>query len=221
MLSYDATTPCVTDASARRRDARVTFSVIVFLCLLGSVSAVTNAQSILPPKVQVVFDEKSELDNWIVVNDTVMGGRSRTRLEIKEDTLSFSGTLSLENNGGFASVRRVYDNKNWLTGQPIHIKVMGDGRQYQFRLRTNRRTDGAAYVVNFQSKRDEVTEFDFIEADFEAQFRGRLVQDAPALDFANIEQIGLMLADSNPGEFSLRLVSISQTQLLSAGVTAP
>ena len=40
------------------------------------------------------------------VNDGVMGGRSDGRFRIaKERSMEFFGTLSLENNGGFASVR--------------------------------------------------------------------------------------------------------------------
>ena len=43
---------------------------------------------------------------WQVVNDGVMGGVSEGTFEITDrNTLAFVGTLSLENNGGFASVR--------------------------------------------------------------------------------------------------------------------
>ena len=43
---------------------------------------------------------------WQIVNDSVMGGISRSTLQLHEDGYAlFSGTVSLENNGGFASVR--------------------------------------------------------------------------------------------------------------------
>ncbi len=42
---------------------------------------------------------------WQAVNDGVMGGVSDGRFRMTErQTLEFYGTLSLENNGGFASV---------------------------------------------------------------------------------------------------------------------
>jgi len=156
------------------------------------------------------FQKSQELDNWVIVNDTVMGGRSRARLDINDSYLSFSGILSLENNGGFASIRRVYNGKAWRSGKPIQIQVKGDGREYQLRFRTNRRIDSAHYVVSFKTKADEASVFQFNQSDFVPQFRGRILRDTPALDFANIEQVGLMVADGNPGEFNLLIERISQ-----------
>lgn len=168
------------------------------------------AQSNDSPMAVIEFQQSQELDNWVIVNDTVMGGRSRALLDIKEGYLSFSGILSLENNGGFASVRRVHNGKSWVSDKPIQIQVQGDGREYQLRFRTNRRTDSVSYVANFKTKTDEASVFQFDQSDFVPQFRGRIVRDAPALDFADIEQVGLLLADDNPGEFMLLLERISQ-----------
>lgn len=162
------------------------------------------------PTVVIDFQQSQELDNWVIVNDTVMGGRSRTRLDINDSYLSFSGILSLENNGGFASIRRVHDGKAWLSDKPIQIQVKGDGREYQLRFKTNGRVDGVQYVVSFRTRAGEASVFEFNQSDFVPQFRGRIVRDAPALDFANIEQVGLMLADSSPGEFMLLIERISQ-----------
>lgn len=156
------------------------------------------------------FQQRQELDNWVIVNDTVMGGRSRTVLDIYDRHLSFSGILSLENNGGFASIRRVYNGKDWLSGKPIEIQVKGDGRVYQLRFKTNRRVDSVNYVASFKTKADEASVFRFNQSDFVPQFRGRIVRDTPPLDFANIRQVGLMLADGNPGEFILLLERIYQ-----------
>ena len=47
--------------------------------------------------------------NWQVVNDGVMGGRSYGNLTRSGDSEAlFSGNLSLENNGGFSSIRAYY-----------------------------------------------------------------------------------------------------------------
>jgi NADH dehydrogenase [ubiquinone] 1 alpha subcomplex assembly factor 1 len=42
---------------------------------------------------------------WVVVNDGVMGGASTSTAVVKNGVLTFSGNVSLENNGGFASMR--------------------------------------------------------------------------------------------------------------------
>jgi NADH dehydrogenase [ubiquinone] 1 alpha subcomplex assembly factor 1 len=182
----------------------------ICLFLLGSVSNMSIAQSNNSPTAIIDFQRSQELDNWVIINDTVMGGRSRARLTINDSYLLFSGTLSLENNGGFASVRRVHNGKVWLSDKPIKIQVKGDGREYQLRFRINRRVDSVHYGVSFKTKANEVTVFQFNESDFVPQFRGRILKDAPALNFANIEQVGVLIADSIAGDFMLMIESISQ-----------
>lgn len=162
---------------------------------------------------KIAFTDSSELENWVIINDTVMGGRSSARLNIEDEHLIFNGYLSLENNGGFASVRRVYDERTWLPNNPLQIKTVGDGRRYQFRLRTNRQMDGVAYVATFQTTADKAQSFSFEPGDFTPQFRGRFVRGAPALSFDDITQIGFMQAEKSPGEFSLQVLSISQSQM--------
>jgi len=156
------------------------------------------------------FDNPAEARNWIIVNDTVMGGRSQADLAVENDMLVFAGDLSLQNNGGFASTRRVYSPLNWNSKETLEIKVLGDGRSYQFRLRTNRNADGIAYVANFTTTKDKVQVFTFDLKDFSPQFRGRLVSGAPSLNFSDIAQIGFMLADKKPGNFVLRISHIRQ-----------
>lgn len=183
---------------------------VIALLSIGSTTNMSMAQDNQPASVNIDFTQSQELDNWVIVNDTVMGGRSRTRLTIEDSMLSFSGVLSLENNGGFASIRRVYDPKIWEAQKQVKIQVQGDGREYQLRLRTNRRVDGVAYVLSFKTEENRAMEFTFNEQDFVPQFRGRLVSGAPALAFSDIAQVGLMLADKKPGEFTLLVERIWQ-----------
>jgi len=159
---------------------------------------------------RIDFSNSAEARNWIIVNDTVMGGRSQADLAIENDMLVFTGDLSLENNGGFASTRRIYSPLSWNSKETLEIKVLGDGRSYQFRLRTNRNADGIAYVANFTTTKGEVQLLTFNLNDFSPQFRGRLVNGAPSLNFSDIAQIGFMLADKNPGDFVLRIAHIRQ-----------
>lgn len=156
------------------------------------------------------FTHPKEAQNWVIVNDTVMGGRSQATVEVQADMLIFSGELSLQNNGGFASTRRVFNNVTWDSNKFFEIKLLGDGRNYQFRLRTNRNVDGVAYVANFKTEKNQIQTIRFKLSDFTPQFRGRLVQRAEKLDFTNIAQMGFMLADKREGGFMLRVLSISQ-----------
>jgi monofunctional biosynthetic peptidoglycan transglycosylase len=158
----------------------------------------------------VDFSDPNELQYWYRVNDSVMGGLSRSNLRVVDNIALFEGILSLANNGGFASVRRIgpiaLNGKN----DPINLEYLGDGRNYQLRLRTNKTMDGVAYVANFSTSAENWQTISFKENDFTPQFRGRLVSGAPKLSFAEVKQIGFMLADKNPGQFVLAIKNIGQ-----------
>ncbi|PKH00490.1 CIA30 family protein [Paraglaciecola sp. MB-3u-78] len=158
---------------------------------------------------KVDFSSAEERNYWYRVNDSVMGGLSQSNLRVVDKVAYFEGEISLKNNGGFASVRRVgpVTLKSGIT--PIFIEINGDGRSYQLRLRTNKGFDGVAYVATFSSSSSWQT-LTFNEADFVPQFRGRIVSRAPALSFSDVRQIGFMLADKQSGPFQLAIKNIGQ-----------
>lgn len=154
--------------------------------------------------------KESEAENWTVVNDTVMGGRSQARIKTSDTGLIFEGFLSLENNGGFASIRRYKNPVTWEQNKAIKVRVIGDGKRYQFRIRTDRALDGVAYAVNFNTIKDSPVEMSFTENDFTPVWRGRKVRGAPVLNFADARQIGFMLTDKQVGDFRLFISAITQ-----------
>jgi hypothetical protein len=97
---------------------------------LTGVSSMAQA----PPVPLFAFASPDAAAGWQAVNDGVMGGVSDGRFRITEgQTLEFYGTLSLENNGGFASVRSRPRTLGLQTGDSLVVRVRGDGREYQFR----------------------------------------------------------------------------------------
>ena len=189
------------------------YNIIVMLRLGFVLTAATTAGTAMAnstPISHIKFSTAAEAQNWIVVNDTVMGGRSLASIKLGADHMRFDGDLSMRNNGGFASIRRVDEPINWQANTPMQIVIRGDGRPYQFRLRTDRYIDGVAYVSSFQTVKGEWQTIRFTTNDFTAQFRGRAVPRAPALSFADVTQLGFMLADGTPGEFTLDIKEISQ-----------
>jgi NADH dehydrogenase [ubiquinone] 1 alpha subcomplex assembly factor 1 len=66
---------------------------------------------------------------WQTVNDGVMAGVSDGKFKITDKkTLEFYGTLSLENDGGFASVRSKAKKLGLEKGDVLVARVRGDGR---------------------------------------------------------------------------------------------
>jgi monofunctional biosynthetic peptidoglycan transglycosylase len=159
---------------------------------------------------ETMNDSQSEKWNdWKVVNDGVMGGLSQGRAEMTDrDTLLFLGNVSLENNGGFASIRRRIDSFDLGQGEGILLRVKGDGKKYQFRVRTSDGFDGVAYKVDFNTTKDESQDIRLPWHDFTATYRGQYVKDAPLLEPLKIRQIGFLIADQQQGPFELEIAAI-------------
>ena len=138
---------------------------------------------------------------WQAVNDGVMGGVSSGRIAAVDGGLRFEGHLSLENNGGFASVRRVLDVDLAATGG-VRLRLRGDGRRYQFRLRKDERFDGVAWRAEFVSSTGW-SEIELPYSAFEPVHRGRPVPEAGPVLPGRIRQAGFMLADRREGPFRL------------------
>ena len=159
------------------------------------------------------FTENQEGNHGVAINDDVMGGISQSRIELSPTaTAIFSGQLSLENNGGFASIRRRANNYklNGCTG--ITLKIKGDGRTYQFRVKTDDQYDGIGYRALFATDARQWQTIILPFDSFCASFRGKPVPGAPVLHPEQIRQIGFLLADKKPGSFCLEIAWIKSFQ---------
>jgi monofunctional biosynthetic peptidoglycan transglycosylase len=157
-------------------------------------------------KTVIDFSKAVEKGNWRIVNDVVMGGVSQSEMIITDDsTAIFQGTLSLENYGGFASVRTNPEDYKLAGYSAITTRVRGDGRTYQLRLRTDDRSDGVSYQSEFQTADGEWITVKLPFSEFVATFHGQRVPDAPVLDPARIRQIGFLIADKKAGPFKLEI----------------
>lgn len=138
---------------------------------------------------------------WLVISDGVMGGESLGRVEASPHGLRFSGRLSLENNGGFSSIRRTVPAPP-AGAQAMCLRVRGDGRSYQARLRVDRDFDGTSWRHVFHTGsawQDLVLSLE----DFEPVFRGRRIPTAGRVTPGRISQIGFLVADGKAGDFRL------------------
>jgi len=153
--------------------------------------------------------DAEEVPRWLAINDDVMGGISQSRIKLSPTaTAIFSGQLSLENNGGFASIRKRADNYNLDGCTGVILKVKGDGRTYQFRVKTDGLYDGIAYRALFATDAHHWQTITLPFDSFCASFRGRPVPEAPVLRPEQIRQIGFLLADKQQGSFRLEIAWI-------------
>lgn len=147
-------------------------------------------------------------EDWLIVNDDVMGGLSSSQACEKNTVLTFSGYLSVENNGGFTSARKHLEKS--LAGTiGFRLTLQGDGRSYQLRIRTDDRADGVAWRHTFKTD-GRLQEVIILVNDFEPVYRGRLVPGVAPLNPSSIKQLGFMLVDKIEGPFELVIHSIDQ-----------
>lgn len=144
------------------------------------------------------------VSEWVIVNDGVMGGLSNSEFVDGGDGFAtFRGDLSLENNGGFASVRGIVPGGALENHRGLTLRVRGDGRTYQVRLRTNSRFDGVAYMAEFATRERTWQTIEIPFEAFEATYRGRTPRGAPSLVPARIQQMGILIGDKVDGPFRL------------------
>lgn len=152
------------------------------------------------------FRKTSDISNWRIVDDIVMGGRSNGNFEINDDGHGkFSGKISLENNGGFSSLRYNFDTKDVSAYHKVKIRLKGDGKNYQFRVKSSSR-DRASYSYEFETTTDWMTiEIPF--KDMNPRFRGRKLNE-PHFQGERIAEIAFLIGNKKEQSFELLLDNI-------------
>jgi Complex I intermediate-associated protein 30 (CIA30) len=157
---------------------------------------------------------------WGAVDDVVMGGVSESGIRLRAGAAVFSGNVSTENSGGFASVRtrNFSPSLNLSNYQGIELRVKGDGQRYKLFVRTEEKWDGVGYAHSFDTIAEEWMTIQIPFKDLVPIFRAKTVSNAP-LDPAEVCSFQLMLSKFEydralnphftPGLFSLEIASIS------------
>lgn len=176
--------------------------------LSGFVALLLVTTAMAEDKPQTLFDftGADPAKEWHTVNDGVMGGVSEGKFKITDEkTLEFFGNLSLENNGGFASVRSKAKKLGFEKGDAVVARVRGDGREYMLNLYLSKPLIAFSYRATVQTKKDEWIEVKVPLDKFEATSFGRIVKDAGAVKPEEINAIGFMLSDKKAGPFKMEV----------------
>jgi hypothetical protein len=153
------------------------------------------------------FSAQSNLREWRIVNDGVMGGISKSTLLVNNEGYGqFSGNVSLENNGGFASIQlnqsAILPNESKF----ILLRVKGDGKQYEFRIKSNI-YQSVSYVHQFKTT-GEWQNIQLAINDFYPQYFGQKL-NRPNFNYKNIEQISFLISNKKEEDFKLLIDRIS------------
>jgi hypothetical protein len=156
------------------------------------------------------FDDPADVALWRPVDDVVMGGVSRSAFgQAGPGIARFHGDVSLENFGGFASVRTPPRDWDTAGAQAFLLRVRSDGKTYKFTVRTGDGFDGIQYQLRCAAPAGEWIDVRLPVSEFVATFRGRKVPFAPSLDPAKVRAIGRMISDKQAGPFELLIDRIA------------
>lgn len=161
----------------------------------------------IPQMILFDFNPESKINNWRIVDDVVMGGRSNGDFKLNKDGHGeFYGEISLKNNGGFSSVRYNFETINSSDYNSFSIKLKGDGNKFQLRVKdSNRHRYSYVYEFTTTGKWETIT-IPFNK--MKPQFRGR------KLDYSNFEgnkmvEIAFLIGNKKEESFKLLIDSIS------------
>jgi hypothetical protein len=146
--------------------------------------------------------------DWEIVNDDVMGGRSSSSADLENDRLVFQGNLSLENNGGFASIRGPVDPVDLSKYEKVRLRFRGSSDEFALRLSNSTRWYLPVYKHYFrpEGSPEEWREVEFSLMDFREYAVGRPTGKGVTKDIlSQVIRIGIMLSDKQEGAFHLEV----------------
>lgn len=219
---------------------------VEYLGVKNLVQATAGHLGTAPGSEKLIFDFTKPSDDlkntWGAVDDVVMGGVSESDIRLVDGTAVFAGNVSIQNSGGFASVRtKNFETPFNLAGyEGVELRVRGDGKRYKFITRTETKWDGTAYSYSFDTVSNSWMSVHIPFSDLIPVFRAKTLKDSALIDSSNICSFQLMLSKFEydgelnpkfePGGFALQVefikaygsVKLPRFVLVSsAGVTRP
>lgn len=158
------------------------------------------------PFVLFEFSTTSDFKKWRIMNDGVMGGVSEsTFTQNKVGNAVFKGAVSLDYNGGFASVRYGFETLDISGAKTVKIRLKGDQKNYQCRVR-NQQNESHIYKYEFETSGAwEIIEIPLQE--MTPSFRGTR-PNIPNYAAQELSEIGFLIANKKKETFDLEIDKI-------------
>ena len=170
-------------------------SIMRKVTLLGITIAQVSAVSAADRSITEFNPDENSKFGWRITNDGVMGGLSKGKVSFTDEgTMKFQGTLSLENNGGFSTVRSNTTSLDLSDAEGLAMRVKGDGRTYELRLTSDARyrSMGVSFKGEFPTTEGEWREVRVAFNDLKGSWRGRQLDDK-VFNPSKVERMGMTL----------------------------
>ncbi|MCV7214782.1 CIA30 family protein [Mycobacterium crocinum] len=195
----------------RRWRARTSLAIA---CLAALILSYGNAGGVARADDAVLADlsDPAAVAAWTTVNDPVMGGRSTSSVTFGDGGLVFSGNISLENNGGFASARAPLDSEIGARASgatSLSVRALGDGKTYVLKVETGQPW---SYIQRFSTDAGVRRAYDLPVGNFESVGMFLNPVPAPPLDPSAINRVGIYILDKQEGPFRLVVSAIDSSR---------
>lgn len=167
------------------------------------------------PEVTLIdLGEADKVAGWTTVNDPVMGGQSTSRIGFGDGGLVFSGNVSLQNNGGFASARSPQDpglGRTAAAATALRVHAVGDGKTYL--LKVGVEGQPWSYIQRFRTDAAVERTYELPIDGFQAvgQRLDPAPEAPPTLDPSRIDQVSVYILDKQQGPFQITVREIGVT----------
>ncbi|AXG72339.1 Complex I intermediate-associated protein 30 (CIA30) [Kordia sp. SMS9] len=174
--------------------------------MLKTICFLLLSQFIYAQQDNVDFGKYKDNERWKITNDGVMGGLSEGDYRITDDSVVFSGNISLENNGGFSSYRSNYQKRDLSSYKKIIIHYRSKQYAMGFTLEMDRRWYVPYYKVNLPTTDWKWVTKEIIFTDFDRYNIGRKRDGKPTQnELANILRIGFISNEKKAGPFKIEI----------------
>jgi NADH dehydrogenase [ubiquinone] 1 alpha subcomplex assembly factor 1 len=152
---------------------------------------------------------KAELSSWRALNDGVMGGRSVGNVSYSRSTLKWEGRVSLENNGGFSSVRSPWSERDLSGFDAVTIRcrtTAGSADTFTLTMEVSEQWWMPYWKTDFKAD----TEWKEIVVPFSALKKSSaMTGELPKIwswgNLSKVLRLGMMKYDGLAGEFGLEV----------------
>ena len=152
------------------------------------------------------FSSTSDWSVWEIENDVVMGGISTSKLSRSEDGHAvFTGDVSLQNDGGFASMQYHFKSQDIGGYTKAVIRLKGDGKEYKFRIKADL-NERASYIFTFKTSGEWQTIEIPLER-MEPSYRGNKLNQ-PNFNASKLQEVRFMIANGKAEAFRLEIDKI-------------
>ena len=193
--------------------AHHTFNSFVFVGISAAamlvMSCAQSSSTAMSTENKHIDFGSSMVEPWRSINDGVMGGLSEGEIAWKDTVMLWSGQTSLENNGGFASIRGPWEHHDLRAMNRAIIRCRGNGGPFKMTLETSQRWWMPYAYTSFNPNDDwqdvviDVEDFSWSQAQM-----GDLRNVAPSQELGDVLRIGLMKYDGTAQPFELEVASI-------------